>query len=136
LPHYQTHPARFWLTIAGVTYLIGAISLVAGASFDSFLKILSVGHLAIVPYWGHLMRNIQTIVEVRSQSVAEVVYGTQENLYVTGFFVFLISIAFLRCFELTIITEQFAIIGFYLLITAVVFKAKKLVKYKISTQNI
>ena len=136
LPHYQTQPARFWIIIAGVTYFIGIIALVCGAGFDSFLRILSVGHLAIVPYWGHLMKNIQTMVEDRSQSIAEVVYGAQENLYVTGFFVFLIAIAFLRFFELTIITEQFAIIGFYLLVTGIALKTKKLFKRKITEQNI
>ena len=130
LPRYLTHPTRFWLTVAGTTYFIGVVALVGGISFSSFLKILSAGHLAIIPCWSHLMKNIQTKIENRWASLAEFIYNEKENLYVAGFFVFLLAVTLFRILEFNLIAEQFAIIGFYLLATGLVLKTKDFFKQK------
>jgi hypothetical protein len=129
-------PASFWLTAAGTTYLIASILLIEGCSFKSFINILSIGHLAIVPYWGHIIQNIQKRVEYYFPDFAGIVYDSKENIYVTGFFVFVLVVALFRTIDLSILAEQFSIIAFYLLIAGVTLKVKTLFKPKSTPQVI
>jgi hypothetical protein len=130
----QKTPASFWLTAAGTTYLIASILLIGGYSFKSFINILSIGHLAIVPYWGHIIKNIQKRVEYHFPGFAGMVYDSKENIYVTGFFVFVLAVALFRTIDLSILAEQFSIIAFYLLVTGVILKVKTLSKAKSTPQ--
>ena len=103
---------------------------------SNFLKILSTGHLAIIPYWGHLMKNMRKKIEGRWPSLAGIIYDAKENLYVAGFFVFLLPVTLFRIFELKVVTEQFSIIGLYLLVTGIALKVKESFKPKIISQVI
>jgi hypothetical protein len=128
-------PASFWLTAAGTTYLIASILLIGGCSFKSFINILSIGHLAIVPYWGQIIQNIQKRVEYHFPGFAGIVYDSKENIYVTGFFVFVLTVALFRIIDLSILAEQFAIIAFYLLVAGITLKIKTFSKPKTTPQT-
>jgi hypothetical protein len=126
----QKHPASFWLTAAGTTYLIASISLIGGCDFKSFLNILSIGHLAIVPYWRHIILYNKKKMEYHFLGFAEIVYDSKENIYVTGFFIFVLLVTLFRILDLSILAEQFSIIAFYLLVTGLTLKIKTLFKPK------
>jgi hypothetical protein len=131
----QKHPASFWLTAAGTIYLVASILLIGGGSFNSFLNILSIGHLAIVPYWGQIIQNIKERVEYNFPGFAEIVYDSKENIYVTGFFVFALTVTLFRIIDLSILAEQFAIIAFYLLVAGITLKIKTFSKPKTTPQT-
>jgi hypothetical protein len=130
----QKYPASFWLTVAGTVYLVASILLIGGGSFNSFLNILSIGHLAIVPCWGHTIQNIKERVKYHSPSFAGIVYDSKENIYVTGFFIFVLTVTLFRIIDLSILAEQFAIIAYYLLVTGMILKIKTLCKPKTTPQ--
>jgi len=123
-------PASFWLTAAGTNYLIASIILIVGGSFKDFLNTLSMGHLAIIPYLGHIIQNIKERVEYHSPYFAGIVYDSKENIYVIGFFIFVLIVTLFRIVDLSILSEQFAIIAFYLLVTGITLKIKTLFKPK------
>ena len=130
----QKTPASFWLTAAVITYLIASILLIGGSSFKSFINILSIGHLAIVPYWEHIILNIKKKVECQFLGFAGIVYDSKVNIYVTGFFIFVLTVTLFRIIDLSILAEQFAIIAFYLLVTGVTLKIKTLFKPETTPQ--
>ena len=131
----QKKPASFWLAVAGTTYLIASIILIGGGSFKDFLNTLSMGHLAIIPYLGHIIQSIQKRVEYHFPGFAEIVYDSKENTYVTGFFIFVLLATLLRIIDLSILAEQFAIIAFYLLVAGITLKIKTFSKPKTTPQT-
>ena len=134
LQNTKKKPASFWLTVAGTTYVIASIILIWGGSFNGFLNTLSMGHLAIIPYFGYIAQDIKSKVEHHFPGFAGIVYGSKENTYVTGFFIFVLLSALFRTINLSVLAEQLSIIAFYLLITGITLKVKIFFKPKSTPQ--
>ena len=125
---YQIKPGLFWLTLAGGVYLIGTLALLYGISIYSFFNILSFGSLAMVPVWNHWIKGVQPKIEKKWPRLAKTIYAEEVTQYISGFFVCLIPVTLFRIFHLDSIAEQFAIIGFYLLVMGIFLKVKNIFK--------
>ena len=131
LLNIQKDPAFFWLTVAGTTYLIAFIIFFSGGgSFNSLLNIISIGHLAVIPYWSYIIKKTKNKIEYYFPSFAIKIYNSKENTYVAGFFIFVLLGTVFRVFGLNILSEQFSIIAFYLLVTGIALKIRTLSKPK------
>jgi len=121
--YYQKEPIRFWFAIAGCIYFIGVLALLGGIGTNRFLNICSFGHLAIVPLWAHVMNNFQTKMEDNGIIFTEEIFsGVGGNHYVFGFICCLLVTTFFRISHLEFFAEQFATLGFYILITGTIIE--------------
>ena len=127
--YYQKEPIRFWLAITGCFYFIGVLALLGGMGANKFLNIVCFGHLTIVPIWPRLMNNFRTKMEDNGIIFTEIIFSEiGSNQYVFGFIFFLLLANIFRIFHLEYFAEQFAILGFYILIAATILKFKTFFK--------
>jgi hypothetical protein len=128
LPRHGKQPRLFWLAVAGGIYSMGILAQFGGMGLYSFLNILSLGSLAMIPVWGYWVKDVRLKIEHNWPDLAKMIYAEEGTPYVAGFIVLLIPTVLSRITHLDKLAEQFTMFGLYLLIVGVVFKIKELFK--------
>ena len=105
---------------------MGALALWGEIDLYSFLNILSLGSLAMVPVWIHLIKRGRPKIENNWPYLAKMIYAGEESPYLAGFIILLVPATLFRIVNLEFVAEQFAVLGFYMLIMGIFLKVKEL----------
>lgn len=128
-----------WLVIALILYLNGITSILDNKESYS----LSFAGISMVIVWRYLVNYLRPIIESDWPIINKKLYAESSSKYFIGFAVTLVGAVLMFLFSFSIIglailenfAIQFAVIGYFMLIVAVVLKSINLMKFKPSIKE-
>lgn len=124
----QSATLLVWVVVAASLYGVGVVMMYTQAGSGTESYFFSVGAMAMVFIWRTSSQFVQRRLENYWPTLAGKADKRRGAYYITGFLILLIAEVLLFMINLQPVAEQFAIIGYYMLILGVTLEARVLRK--------
>lgn len=112
-------PHRLWFGMATGFYVAGLLTTVTRSENYCF----TLGSVAVVFAWRSLMLFVQPKLEIKYPALAHRIYAGPGAPYIAGFILVLVGTTLAFLGNLEQVAEQFAVIGYYMLLTGLILEA-------------